>query len=104
MENRIEESNRVKRALQKPGLADNIRVKHGTGTAWGWVIIKAYVPHAPDCNCRYDGITREIGTACHETWETHYQQIREIARVELGRARLEEDRIAIQLEHEQEVK
>ena len=47
---RKQETGIVKEALRKAGYQD-ITVKHGTGTAWGWLHINITADKPPGCSC-----------------------------------------------------
>ena len=46
------ETKAVKAALKKAGY--DVTVRHGTGTAWGWLEVSIEVDHAPGCECYFE--------------------------------------------------
>jgi hypothetical protein len=78
---RREETTAVKRALVAAGFDNNnLRVRHGTGTAWGW--LKIYV---------------DIHILGPSHWDDSYNRILEVAIKASGRNEYQAKRIGIHL-------
>ena len=76
------ETTAVKRAVIAAGFdKNNVTVKHGHGTAWGWLTVSAEIHRAPSCSCGAPDIygRRETCEECKKTWRNIYNRITEIA-------------------------
>lgn len=92
---RREETVAVKRALVAAGFdKNNLKVKHGTGTAWGWLKVYAEIHHKPECNCE---AMYRLCTPCNALWLDCYRRILEVAIKASGRSVFGDDRINIHL-------
>jgi hypothetical protein len=84
---RIEETKMVKRALEAAGYSD-ISVKHGRGTAYGWMQFKVSIPVSHTCvlekNFPYPG--DETCRDCKTQWQEEYRRACEVARLAGGRS------------------
>jgi len=63
-ENHKEETKAVKKALVRD--YPNIRVGHGTGTAWGWLEIYCNIPRPGTCRCQQENEGRKFPETCEE--------------------------------------
>jgi hypothetical protein len=93
------ETSAVKRALISAGFENNnLRVKHGNGTAWGWLKVYADIHHKPDCRCIiHENAPRETSEECKELWRNCYNRINEVAIVSSGRSKYASEQIGIHL-------
>lgn len=86
---RMEETAVVKRALKNYGFGkeNNVRVKHGNGTAWGWITVYADIHRSPSCSCgapdEYG--RRETCEPCKKYWRETYNRLLEITLEATGR-------------------
>jgi hypothetical protein len=82
---RKEETRAVKKALVAAGYT-TARVKHGTGTAWGWLKSYATLDHAPGCTCviKPDEYTDRC-QACRDKWHRAFVEIQSITIKASGR-------------------
>ena len=97
---RNQETTDVKRALINAGFnANNLRVKHGTGTAWGWLNIYADIHRAPSCSCGTPDMygRRETCEPCKELWRNVYDRMIGIAMKTTGRRGDYDGRINVHL-------
>lgn len=98
---RKQETKIVKAALKAAGFdkENEIRVTHGTGTAWGWLDVGATIAHAPDCTCFiHPWGVRETGQTCKEKWRKIYNTLVEVAMKATGRHGDYDGRINIHLD------
>ncbi len=65
------ETKAVKAALTKAGYRNPV-VRHGTGTAWGWLKAKVEVRTPRECHCDIEPIGR--CRDCRDKWETEYRR------------------------------
>ena len=77
MMDRKEETKVVKKALVDAGF-NGVRVKHGTGTAWGW--LNSYVDLEPAKGCTCDpnpdpNVFTEKCRECREHWHESYVKV-----------------------------
>jgi hypothetical protein len=96
---RKEETKLVKNALINAGFDNNsLRVKHGTGTAWGWLKVYADLHHLPDCTCKvYADMPRETCQECGVFWRETYNKIENITIQASGRNKYQSECINIHL-------
>jgi hypothetical protein len=85
---RKEETKLVKRAVIAAGFdQNNVTVKHGHGTAWGWLTVSADIHRAPSCSCgapdQYG--RRETCEECKTWWRSTYNRLIEVAQQTTGR-------------------
>ena len=97
---RKQETTAVKRALIQAGFdKNNVRVKHGNGTAWGWLSVHADIHHAPSCECgepdQYG--RRESCQACKDLWRKIYNRMEEVTAFAVGREGRRDNNINIHL-------
>jgi len=97
---RKQETSAVKRALVQAGFdKNNIRVKHGNGTAWGWLSVSADIHRAPSCYCgspdEYG--RRETCQECKNKWREIYNRMEEVAALASDRDKLRDNHIIIHL-------
>jgi hypothetical protein len=81
---RRQETTTVKQALIKAGFdKNNLTVKHGTGTAHGWIKVRAEIRRAPSCAC---GEPDEYGRreTCDECRNKFFEIRRRMLDVTLG--------------------
>lgn len=92
---RREETMAVKQALVAAGFDNNIlKVRHGTGTSWGWLKIYAEIHHKPECNCE---AMYRLCTPCNVLWLDCYRRILEVATRTSGRNEYQAKQIGIHL-------
>jgi hypothetical protein len=97
---RNQETIQVKRALINAGFdANNLRVKHGTGTAWGWLKVYADMHRAPSCCCGEPDMygRRETCEPCKDLWRTIHSRMVEVTMQTTGRQGDYDGRILIDL-------
>ena len=97
---RKHETSMVRRALVSAGFdANNLRVKHGKGTGWGWITVSADIRRAPSCYCSEPDAfgRRETCEPCKKTWRDIYNRIIEITLEETGRTGDYDGRIGVNL-------
>jgi hypothetical protein len=96
---RHEETTTVKRAVISGGFGNNnVRVKHGTGTAWGWLKVYADIHHKPECTCYINEYgVRETSVDCAKWWRDVYDEIERIAIQASGRNKYEAECINVNL-------
>ena len=89
----------VKRHLIAMGFnKNNVRVTHGTGTAWGWLKVYVEIHHKPGCTCYYDGINpQKLCEECNNLWRDCYKRILELVIDGSMRNDCEAERIGIYL-------
>jgi hypothetical protein len=96
---RREETTIAKKALIDAGFnANNVRVKHGTGTAIGWLNIYADIHHILGCSCQ--SLTRwgDKDQKCRDYWEKAWQDMEMAVAEATGRSKNPDDNhIAIHL-------
>ena len=98
---RKQETTVVKRALIQAGFSENnVRVKHGHGTAWGWLSIHADIHRAPSCSCgapdEYG--RRETCKACKDKWRDCFNRIKQVAAVASERSNWAKNCINVHLD------
>jgi len=98
---RKQETAAVKRALIQAGFdKNNVRVKHGNGTAWGWLSVYADIHRSPSCSCgspdEYG--RRETCQECKDKWRKIYNRMEEVAALAVGREKQRENNINVHLE------
>ena len=78
---RKQETTAVKRAIIQAGFdQNNLRVKHGKGTAWGWLHVYADIHHKPDCTCViHKDAPRETCAECKTLRNECYDRIEKVA-------------------------
>ena len=96
---RKEETGIVKRALIRAGFdKNNVRVKHGVGTSWGWLKVYADLHHKPGCTCKiYTDQPRETCPECAEWWRNAHNRLEEIAIQASGRNKYQSEQVLISL-------
>lgn len=97
---RKQETTAVKRAIIAAGFdQNNVRVKHGTGTARFWIKIFADIAHAPSCHCgepdQYG--RRETCEPCKTWWRICHNRIEEVALDASGRKGLYQENVLVQI-------
>jgi hypothetical protein len=78
---RANETANVKRELIAKGFeANNVRVKHGTGTAWSWITVSADIHRTASCSCGAPDMygRRETCEECKKLWRSVYNRIIEL--------------------------
>lgn len=98
---RTQETAIVKRALIHAGFdQNNVRVKHGKGTAWGWLSIHADIRRANECTCgepdQYG--RRETCDNCKNKWREVYNRMTAVALEVTGRRGDYDGRINVHLD------
>lgn len=97
---RKQETKIVKKALRQAGFGkeNEITVKHGTGTAYGWLDIGADIAHDPDCTCYLEpwGV-RKTGPKCQTKWHEIHDTLIKVAQQATGRHGDWDGRIGIHL-------
>lgn len=90
----------VKRALIQAGFDQNeIRVTHGTGTAWGWLTVQAKIYHAPVCSCKIrEHGTRDTGAECSKKWGDLHDRLIALTQKATGRHGDYDGRICIDMD------
>lgn len=84
---RTHETANVKAALVTAGYTD-IKVGHGTGTAWSWLHVKIVATKPQGCTCTStmnDYGQRETCQLCRAAWREHYSKGGDIVRATTGR-------------------
>lgn len=84
---RVAETAAVKAALVKAGYTQ-VSVKHGTGTAWGWLRLNVTTAKPADCSCAtyVDQFGRpDTCRECRLVWGDHYGKAVGIAQDVTGR-------------------
>ena len=72
---RRQETKIVKVALKNAGHT-NCRVKHGSGTAWGWLDIYSPIRHHPECSCtRHSYGVQETSPVCSSHWRKKHDAL-----------------------------
>jgi len=91
------ETKAVKVALKKAG--HNCTVKHGTGTAWGWLKISKDMGHSKGCTCsRHSYGVQETCQECKDAWRNQHNDLLAIAMKTTGRHGEYDGRINIYLD------
>ena len=72
-----EETRAVRAALVEAGYT-TAKVGHGSGTAWGWLEIRATVPGPEHCTCATDGRVGRCDS-CQAVWSKAHSDITGIA-------------------------
>lgn len=99
---RKQETKIVKTALKNAG-HNNCQVKHGTGTAWGWLSVYSSTNHSPDCNCtKHSYGVQETCQKCGEWWRKKHNAILETVLKATGRNGGYDGRVNIHLNFNQE--
>jgi hypothetical protein len=94
---RREETKAVKRALAMAGF-ETARVKHGTGTSWGWLKVYIDIPHGPGCTCViHEDAPRETCDGCKRLFRETRERIEGIVIKASGRSPLAAERILVDL-------
>ena len=86
---RKQETKAVKTALLEAG-CQNVSVKHGTGTAWGWLHVDVSKPRPAGCSCIVhveDYGRRETCELCREASRTANHEATELILSITGRPR-----------------
>lgn len=91
------ETKATKKALRALGF-ENVSVKHGTETSWGWLKIYLNVPHVPGCSCMFpeDG-PRETCEECEQMFRETRDRIEAAVIKATGRNRHQSERILVSL-------
>jgi len=75
-ENHKEETRAVKKALV--GDYPDVSVKHGNGTAWGWLRVSLSIPRPANCRCAEENNGRAYPESCRECkteWQRFYETL-----------------------------
>jgi hypothetical protein len=82
-----EESRAVKAMLKKE--YSNVRVRHGRGTAWGWLEIYLTIPRPANCRCNDPEAKPNSWANCHictSAWRGAYDEVGRKVRELTGRS------------------
>jgi hypothetical protein len=63
------ETRQAETAAVKKGLAedyDGVTVKHGTGSAWGWMRVSITIPRPDNCRCQEENEGQMFPETCRE--------------------------------------
>ena len=78
---------------------NGLRVRHGTGTACGWLEIYASIEHAAGCTCVLDpDKPAKICDVCKAMYWNWYSTIENIVAIATGRDQYRDKRIGIHLD------
>ena len=95
--NRQTETRSAKMALRALGF-ESASVKHGTGTAWGWLKVYIDIPHRPGCTCviREDA-PRETCDECERLFRETRERIEAAVIKATGRNRYQSEQVLVSL-------
>lgn len=98
---RRQETKIVKAALEKAGYK-GCRIKHQTGTAWGWIRIGTTIDHHPSCTCtKHSYGVQETCEACRRKYETINNHILAVVMTATGRHGEYDGRVSVNLDFDQ---